>query len=66
MNLAAVAVVLIMLFFQRKYRQKQGSEDDHDMDHSGGVSIKRLIAYLFIFILLLGFISFFLTTRIFL
>jgi uncharacterized membrane protein YraQ (UPF0718 family) len=65
MNLAAVAVVLTMLFFQRKYRQKQGRAHDHDMDHSGGVSIKRLIAYVFIFILLMGLISFFLTSKIF-
>jgi uncharacterized membrane protein YraQ (UPF0718 family) len=61
MNLAAVAVVLTMLFFQKKYRQKQGSSHNHDMDHSGGVSIKRIIAYLFMLILLVGLISFFLT-----
>jgi uncharacterized membrane protein YraQ (UPF0718 family) len=65
MNLSAVAVVLTMLFFQRKYRQRQGSAHDHDMNDSGGFSIKRLIAYIFIFILIIGLISFFLTTKTF-
>lgn len=57
MNLAAVAVVLTMLFFQKRYRQI-GSDQDRDMDHSGGISIKRLIAYLFAIIILIGLISF--------
>jgi uncharacterized membrane protein YraQ (UPF0718 family) len=63
MNLAAVAVVVTMLFFQKKHRQKQGSSHDDDMDHSGGVGIKRIIAYLFMLMLLGGLLSFFLTAR---
>jgi len=65
MNLAAVAVVLTMLYFQKKYRQINDSAQDHDMDHSGGISIKRFIAYLFTVILLIGLVSFFLTTKTF-
>ena len=58
MNLAAVAVVLIMLFFQKKYRQMQDSKQEH-MDHGGGPTIKRVIAYVFMVILLSGLISFY-------
>jgi hypothetical protein len=65
MNLAAVAIVLTMLFFQKKYRQLNSDDQDRDMNHGGGISIKRAIAYLFVLILLLGLILFFLTTKIF-
>ncbi|MEJ2285361.1 MAG: permease [Desulfobacterales bacterium] len=65
MNLAAVAIVLTMLFFQNKYRQLKSDDLDHDMNHGGGISIKRAIAYLFVLILLIGLISFFLRTKIF-
>jgi len=61
MNLAAVAVVLTMMFFQKKYRQRKSDDQDHDMDHGGGISVKRSIAYLFAVILLIGLVSFFLT-----
>jgi hypothetical protein len=65
MNLAAVAVVLTMLFFQKKYRQIQGSAPDHDdMDHNGGISIKRFIAYAGAVVLLIGLVSFFMINEI--
>jgi hypothetical protein len=64
MNLAAVAIVFAMLFFKKKYRQMQGNTQDHDMDHNGGISIKRLIAYLFAIILAIGLVSFLLTSKI--
>jgi len=65
MNLAAAAIVLTMLSFQKKYRQLKSDDQDHDKDHGSGISIKRVIAYLFVLILLIGLISFFLTTKIF-
>ena len=65
MNLAAVAIVLTMLFFQKKYRQLKSDDQDHDMNHGGGISIKRAIVYVFVLILIIGLISFFLTAKIF-
>jgi hypothetical protein len=65
MNLAAVVIVFTMLFFKKKYRQIQDNTQDHDMDHSGGTSAKRVVAYLFAVVLLIGLVSFFLTTKIF-
>lgn len=65
LNLAAVVIVFTMLFFKKKYRQIQDNTQDHDMDHSGGTSAKRVVAYLFAVVLLIGLVSFFLTTKIF-
>ena len=65
LNLAAVVIVFTMLFFKKKYRQIQDNTQDHDMDHSGGTSAKHLVAYLFAVVLLIGLVSFFLTTKIF-
>lgn len=58
MNLAAVAVVLVMLFFRKKHRQLQTDAQEPGMDHSGGIGIKRLIAYLCAVLLLAGLVSF--------
>lgn len=65
LNLAAVVIVFTMLFFKKKYRQIQDNTQDHDMDHSGGTSAKRVVAYLFAVVLLIGLVTFFLTTKIF-
>ncbi len=54
MNLAAVAVVLVMVFFRKKHRQLQDDVQDQGMDHSGGIGIKRFIAYFSALILLVG------------
>lgn len=65
MNLAAVAVVLTMLFFRKKYRQIQDSDREQSMDHDGGITIKRVVAYVFAGILLAGLAAFFLTHEVF-
>jgi len=65
MNVAAAAIVLIMLFFRKKYRQLQSSGAHHnDMVHNGGIGIKRLIAYSFTVVIVIGLVSFFMTHKI--
>jgi uncharacterized membrane protein YraQ (UPF0718 family) len=61
MNIVSVAVVFAMVVFRRKHRQMQ-QRRDHEHDHGGaGVSIKRVVAYLFALILAGGLAAFFFT-----
>jgi hypothetical protein len=61
MNAAAVGVVVAMAVLRRKHQRSRSDSDHHDMEHGGGLGLKRSIAYLFAGILVAGMISFFLT-----
>jgi hypothetical protein len=63
LNLAAAAVVVTILFFRKKHRQIQDDAQNHGMDDSGGIGIKRFMAYLSAVILLVGLAAFFLTLK---
>jgi uncharacterized membrane protein YraQ (UPF0718 family) len=60
MNLAAVGVVVLMGIFRKKHHRRQGAGGD-ETGHGGGLSPKRVIAYLFAAVLLIGLAAFFLT-----
>ncbi|MCG6881903.1 MAG: hypothetical protein LJE96_22495, partial [Deltaproteobacteria bacterium] len=61
LNLAAVSVVLVMLFCRKKHRQLPNSAHEASMDHNGGIGFKRLVAYSAAVVLLVGLAVFILT-----
>jgi hypothetical protein len=65
MNLASVTIVVVMIVLRRRHRKSRQNHEDHEhdgMDHGGGFSPKRVIAYLCIGILACGFVAYGLTT----
>ncbi|PQJ35950.1 permease [Salinibacter sp. 10B] len=63
MNVVSVAVVGGQMYLRRQHRQMhEGGHGGHDHDHGeDGVSIKRLVVYLFIAVLVGGLVAFALT-----
>lgn len=59
LNILFVLVAVWLIIFNRKHMKKMDKSMDHGED--GGVSIKRIIVYTFISILIIGLIAFFLT-----
>ena len=65
MNLASITIVVVMVFLRRRHRESRQHYGDHEhdaMDHGGGFSPKRVIAYLCIGILACGFAAYGITT----
>jgi uncharacterized membrane protein YraQ (UPF0718 family) len=60
LNTVSVLIAGVMIVLRKKYRELQGN-GHHGMNHGEGLSVKRLVAYLFGLLLVGGLISYFWT-----
>jgi hypothetical protein len=61
MNLVFIAVAAGLFWLHRRHHRE--AHMDHKMNMKGGIGLKRIIALLFLTVLLVGLVVFFVTNR---